>query len=209
MERPGPESLNGIKRQLYLSFLIRRNARKQVKMQTCRGNWSAAPNLSRLVRDPRVFFHPVELSIQALGPLSNRFQRARVCLAARTPGGSIIHPSAPPYPFLFFRLLFLPDAEETAKDPSFDVPSLVSPSSSLFPLAVEVTQDQPAETCSLPSFLSLSASPFPLLLPSYSLDSSALPSTQSSKRQSNHSCCSLDEKYFHSNLLNEKILYRT
>lgn len=71
---------------------------------------------------------------------------------------SIIHPSAPPYPFLFFRLLFLPDAEETAKDPSFDVPSLVSPSSSLFPLAVEVTQDQPAETCSLPSFLSLSSS---------------------------------------------------
>lgn len=70
-------------------------------------------------------------------------------------GGSIIHPSAPPYPFLFFRLLFLPDAEETAKDPSFDVLSLVSPSSSLFPLAVEVTQDQPRETCSLPSFLSL------------------------------------------------------
>lgn len=176
-------------------------------MQTCRGNWRAPNLFSRLVRDPRVFFHPVELSIQALGPLSNRFQRARVCLGCSDSGRFNYSSPRPLHTrFSSFVYSFCRTRRKPRRiPPSMFFLSFLSPSSSLFPLAVEVTQDQPRETCSLPSFLSFSISLSvwrdSLFFRSLVFSRFALlffPPIQSSKRQSNHSCCSLNEKYFES-----------
>lgn len=205
----GKPALNGIKRQLYLSFLIRRNARKQVKMQTCRGNWSAAPTLSRLFEILACFSTRQNYQFRH----QDRFPTSESLPCCSDSPASIIHPSAPLYPFLFFRLLFLPDAEETAKEiPSFDVLSLVSPSSSLFPRPPlrlpKINREKLAAF--LPSSLSLSLSVCLFfhcrILLVFTLLFFPL---QSSKRQSNRSCCSRNEKYLHSSFLDEKILYRT
>lgn len=184
-------------------------------MQTCRGNWRAPNLFSRLVRDPRVFFHPVELSIQALGPLSNRFQRARVCLGCSDSGRFNYSSPRPLHTrFSSFVYSFCRTRRKPRRiPPSMFFLSFLSPSSSLFPLAVEVTQDQPRETCSLPSFLSfslsLSGETVSSSVPSYSPGSLFCSSLLYSLPRDNQIIRVVPLMKNTSNLLDEKILHRT
>lgn len=91
--------------------------------------------------------------------------------------------------------------------------SFLSPSSSLFPLAVEVTQDQPRETYSLPSFLSfslsLSGETVSSSVPSYSPGSLFCSSLLYSLPRDNQIIRVVPLMKNTSNLLDEKILHRT
>lgn len=114
-----------------------------------------------------------------------------VCLAARTRRVQLFIPGL--HTRFFFRLLFLPDAEETAEYPFFsrssNVLSPVSPSSSLSCSVAEVTRDRPRETYSVLS---------PLCLRSFLrfFSPATVPPSGFSQRQTNRSCCSLNEKCF-------------
>lgn len=170
-------------------------------MQTFRGNWSAG---FTTLRNPRVFFQPVELSIQALGPLSSRFQWRTSEFALLLGLGRFNYSFPASIPVSSFVYSFCWTRRKPRRIPlrcSFSPFALFFP----FLFVAEVIQDQPRETYSvlLPLCL-LFFSRFPLVFSGPALR----PSYPLSKRQTNRSCCSLNEKCFY-RVSSMMVLHRT